>query len=195
MVAEAALSNQAVREVTEILTTAEDGDPRTMDKLVPLLYGELHELAQRMMANESPGHTLQPTALVHQAYLRLVGDQCLRWNSRGHFFAAAAEAMRRILVDWARSKRRQKRGGDLKRVAVEPDLVSEPGSDVDYEALDEALSKLADMNERMAQVVSLRFFAGLSVNDVSNVLAISPRLVKSEWRTAKAWLYLELSES
>ena len=193
--AEAALSNQAVREVTEILTTAEDGDPRTMDKLVPLLYGELHELAQRMMANESPGHTLQPTALVHQAYLRLVGDQCLRWNSRGHFFAAAAEAMRRILVDWARSKRRQKRGGDLKRVAVEPDLVSEPGSDVDYEALDEALSKLADMNERMAQVVSLRFFAGLSVNDVSNVLAISPRLVKSEWRTAKAWLYLELSES
>jgi RNA polymerase sigma factor (TIGR02999 family) len=161
-------------------------------ELLSLVYEELRKLAAHRLAHESPGHTLQPTALVHEAYLRLVGDGEVSWEGRGHFFAAAAESMRRILVEHARKRGRVKRGGGRHRVPIDVvDVAAEPES-LDLVALDEALRRMEEQDPRMHQIVMLRFFAGLSVEDAGQALGISARTVKREWSCARAWLFKTL---
>jgi RNA polymerase sigma factor (TIGR02999 family) len=179
--------------ITQILSAIEAGDPQSVEQLLPLVYDELRALAAYQMARESPGQTLQPTALVHEAYVRLVDqEQLQRWNSRGHFFAAAAEAMRRILVEHARHKGTVKAGGDRRR----QDLADIEGpaaeSDVDLLALNEALEKLEREDKRKAQVVKLRFFAGLTIKETAQALGISESTADSDWAFARCWLRLEI---
>ncbi|MHC4385325.1 MAG: ECF-type sigma factor [Planctomycetota bacterium] len=178
--------------VKRILARATEGDPSVSEKLLPLVYQELRQLARQLLADEPSAEKPLPTSLVHQAYLRLIGDEALRWSSRGHFFRAAAEAMRRILVERARRRRRLKHGGDRKRVPL-VEVVSPPrGSAVDLIALDNALERLRGVDPRKADIVKLRYFAGLSVEETAKALGLSPRTAKSEWRYARAWLYREL---
>ena len=179
-----------MNEVTRILSAIERGDGQAAAQLLPLVYDELHKLAARKLAQEKPGQTLQATALVHEAYLRLVGGRTeVRWDSRGHFFAAAAEAMRRILVENARRKGRQKRGGALARVDLdEAELACRIPPD-DLLALDEALARLAAEDPVKARLVELRFFAGLSLEEAAKALSISAVTAKRYWRYARAWLH------
>ena len=183
-------------DVTRILHAIEDGDSKAASELLPLVYDELRRVAQRRMAGERQAHTLDATALVHEAYLKLVGqeDSELRWANRAHFFAAAAEAMRRILVDHARSKARLKRGGDIRRLSLSVAELDNEQCGAEILSLDDALRRLEEQDERMARIVSLRFFAGLSVEDTAGVLDVSPRTVKREWSLARAWLFRELGE-
>jgi RNA polymerase sigma factor (TIGR02999 family) len=180
-------------EVTRILSAIEEGDPQASEKLLPLVYEELRRLAAQKMAQETPGQTLESTALVHEAYVRLVDrDQVQKWNSRGHFFAAAAEAMRRILIERARSKGRDKRGGDWRRVDLETlDVESSISSD-QLVALDEALAKLTQLDELAGNLVKLRYFAGLSFEDAARALGISTATAYRQWAYARAWLRSEL---
>jgi RNA polymerase sigma factor (TIGR02999 family) len=175
-------------DVTRILSDIEQGDPRAAEQLLPLVYDELRKLAAQKMAQENPGLTLQATALVHEAYLRLVGDQSGQelWDSRGHFFAAAAEAMRRILVESARRKQRIKHGGSFDKVAI-TDLAA-PGPDDDLVALDEALVLLATEDPRAAKVVELRYFAGLGHEQVAAALGITVYEARQKWTYARAWM-------
>ena len=181
-------------EVTQILKAITEGDPGAASQLLPLVYDELRKLAGHRLAHQSPGQTLQPTALVHEAYLRLVGDpEGSDWDSRGHFFAAAAEAMRRILVENARRKGRQKRGGDLARRDLDAaEQVAAPEIREDLLALDEALTKLVSVNPQAAQVVQLRYFAGLSIPEAAKGLGVSPRTADRLWAFARAWLLREI---
>ena len=182
-------------DVTRILNAIEQGDARATEKLLPLVYEELRLLAAQKMAQEKPGQTLQATALVHEVYLRLVEAKEQSWNSRGHFFKAAAEAMRRILIENARHKGSAKHGGKRRRVKLDvADLAIEGFSD-DIISLDEALTKLTDHKPLVAEVVRLRYFAGLTVTQVSEILGISPRTVDSYWAYAKAWLFREVIQS
>jgi RNA polymerase sigma factor (TIGR02999 family) len=182
-------------DVTRILSAIEQGDPHAAWQLLPLVYEELRKLAAQKLAHEAPGQTLQATALVHEAYLRLVDhDQAQHWNSRGHFFAAAAEAMRRILVDNARRKRRPKHGGGRQRVELDEALASaEPR--IDLLALNDALTELAVQEPVKAELVKLRYFAGLSIEEAAAVLSISPATAKRYWAVARAWLFAALSDS
>jgi|SRR5262245_34285800 len=180
-------------EVTRILAAIEQGDANASGQLLPLVYEELRRLAAEKMAQEKPGQTLQATALVHEAYLRLVdGDKAPHWDSRGHFFAAAAEAMRRILIDQARRKHSQKRGGGMRRVELDGGALlaapEEPGSE-DLLALDEALRQFESEDPLKARLVKLRYFAGLSVPEAARALGISPATAKRYWVYARAWLY------
>jgi RNA polymerase sigma factor (TIGR02999 family) len=181
-------------EVTRILSAIVGGDPQAAEQLLPLVYEELRKLAAQRLAQEKPGQTLQATALVHEAYLRLVDvEQAQQWNSRGHFFAAAAEAMRRILVDNARRRRRPKHGGDRRRVALDEALsVAEPREDL--LALDEALGRLAAEDPAKAELVKLRYFAGLSLEEAAACLGLSLATAKRRWTVARAWLFDALSE-
>jgi RNA polymerase sigma factor (TIGR02999 family) len=181
-------------EVTHILSAIEQGDAHAAEQLLPLVYEELRRLASQRLAQEKPGQTLQPTALVHEAYLRLVDtEQAQHWKSRGHFFAAAAEAMRRILVDRARRKRRPKHGGDRQRVELDEALAAvDPRQDL--LALDDALTRLAKAEPVKAELVKLRYFAGLSLEESAAVLGVSLATAKRYWATARAWLFAELSE-
>lgn len=180
-------------DVTRILEAICDGDSDAVERLLPLVYDELRRLAAAKLAHEAPGQTLQATALVHEVYLRLVGGVEPRWETRGHFFTAAAEAMRRILIDRARSRKRQKRGGGAKRLALdELDLASPPPDD-ELLALDEALSKLAVEEPVKAELVKLRFFAGLSVEQAAAALGISRATADRYWSFARAWLFHELA--
>jgi RNA polymerase sigma factor (TIGR02999 family) len=180
-------------EVTRILSAIEQGDPHASEKLLPLVYEELRKLAAHKMAQEAPGQTLGSTALVHEAYLRLVDrDQAPHWNSRGHFFAAAAEAMRRILIERARSKARVKRGGDWHRVDLETLEVDGGISSDQLVALDEALSKLTQLDPLAGDLVKLRYFAGLSITDAAQALGISTATAYRQWAYARAWLRSEL---
>jgi RNA polymerase sigma factor (TIGR02999 family) len=181
-------------DVTRILSAIDQGDPNAAAQLLPLVYDELRRLAAQRLAQEKPGQTLQATALVHEAYLRLVDvEQAQQWNSRGHFFAAAAEAMRRILVDHARRKRRPKHGGDRQRIDLdEGPAVADPRYDL--LALDEALTRLAADEPVKAELVKLRFFAGLSLEEAAAFLNISPATAKRYWAVARAWLFAALSE-
>lgn len=176
-------------DVTRILSAIEQGDLQAADQLLPLVYAELREVAAKKLAQEAPGYTLQTTELVHEAYLRLVDtDEARRWKSRGHFFAAAAEAMRRILVDRARRKRSQKRGGDHQRVPFDDaNLVAAQDTD-EVLAVDEALAGLAAADAQAAQLVKLRYFAGLSIPEAAEALEISPRSADRLWVYARAWL-------
>jgi RNA polymerase sigma factor (TIGR02999 family) len=182
-------------DVTRILTAIEQGDPAAAEQLLPLVYDELRLLAAQRLASEQPGQTLQATALVHEAYLRLVGtEQVQHWDSRRHFFAAVAEAMRRILIDRARDKRRLKRGGNWRRLQLDDiDLsVTEPPEDL--LALDEALQKLAEDDPLCAELVKLRFFAGLTQEEAATILGIARRTADRYWAFARSWLYDELSK-
>jgi RNA polymerase sigma factor (TIGR02999 family) len=188
--------NPAVADVTRLLDAAAAGDRRAAADLLPLVYDELRKLAAARMAAEAPGQTLQPTALVHEAYLRLVGPaDDRRWDGRGHFFAAAAEAMRRILVDAARRKGRDKHGGDRRRVDLEQAAPAAPDPRHDLVALDAALTRLAAEDPQAARLVELRQFAGLSVAEAADVLGVSPRTADRVWAFARAWLHRELTDS
>jgi RNA polymerase sigma factor (TIGR02999 family) len=185
-----------MNEVTRILITIEQGDPHAASQLLTLVYDELRELAAQRLAHEKPGQTLQATALVHQAYLRLVGEsEEQHWNSRGHFFAAAAEAMRRILVEQARHKRSAKGGGQLQRVELNDEQLAAPSRNVDLMALDEALNKLASHDSRKAELVKLRYFAGLTIRQAAAALGIAESTADADWAYAKSWLRLELADA
>jgi RNA polymerase sigma factor (TIGR02999 family) len=181
-------------EVTQILSQIESGDPSAAAELLPLVYDELRRLAAAKLADENPGHTLQGTALVHEAFLRLVdSEQARRWNSRTHFFRAAAEAMRRILVDNARHKRSLKRGGQFNRIDLEAVAANETPPDEDLLAVNEALEKLAGHDAEKAELVKLRYFAGFSVQEAADALGISRATADRHWQYAKTWLYCELT--
>ncbi len=176
-------------EVTRILAAIEGGDARAAEKLLPLVYEQLRAIARQRMAQERAGHTLQATALVHEAYLRLVGGQQVPWMNRAHFYLAAAEAMRRILIEHARKRDRLKRGGDRRRVPVSVvDLAAEQDSE-EILAVDEAVQRLEESDAQAGKVVRLRFFAGLSVDETARALDLSPRTVAREWAYARAWLH------
>ena len=183
-------------DVTRILSAIEQGDPSATEQLLPLVYDELRKLAAAKMAQEKPGQTLQATGLVHEAYLRLVNvERVQHWNSRGHFFAAAADAMRRVLVDNARRKGSRKRGGDWRRVELDLGEIGGPTRGEDVLALDEALEKLSGVDPRSAKLVSLRYFAGLTLQEAAEVLDVSLATAKRDWAYARAWLNHSLSES
>jgi RNA polymerase sigma factor (TIGR02999 family) len=183
-------------EVTRILSAITRGDPHAAEQLLPLVYDELRKLAAQKLAQEKPGQTLQATALVHDAYLRLVDvKNAPHWNGRGHFFAAAAEAMRRILVDQARRKRSRKRGGDLARRELDGVEIALPDIPEDLLALDEALTRLAARDKPAADLVHLRFFASLPIADAAEMLGISPRSADRLWAYARAWLHQEIQGS
>ncbi len=182
-----------MNEVTRILSAIEQGDPDAAGQLLPLVYGELRKLAAQKLAREKPGQTLDATALVHEAYLRLAGaDEERHWGGRGHFFAAAAEAMRRILVDNARRKKRLKRGGGRPRAELDPDRVAAPSPSDDLLALDEALGLLAVEEPQVAELVKLRHFAGLTIPQAAEVLGIAPRTADAWWSFARTWLLAKM---
>jgi RNA polymerase sigma factor (TIGR02999 family) len=182
-----------MHDVTCILDALEKGDPGASERLLPLVYDELRRLAADKMAHERPGQTLQATALVHEAYLRLVGNPSNQlWNSRGHFFAAAAEAMRRILVEKARRKNRLRHGGELRRVDFDSKLLVSEEADENLLNLDEALRRLAGEDPQAVEVVKLRYFAGLTIEDTASALGISVRTANRHWAYARAWLYRQL---
>jgi RNA polymerase sigma factor (TIGR02999 family) len=177
-------------DVTPILSAIEQGDPSAAERLLPLVYDELRRLAAAKLANEKPGQTLQTTALVHEAYIRLVDiDKAQRWNSRGHFFAAAAEAMRRILINRARDKGRQKRGGGRPRIDLAQLVVADQASDQELLAMDDALQELARKNQPCAELVKLRFFGGLTLEEAALAMGIARRTAYRYWAFARAWLF------
>jgi RNA polymerase sigma factor (TIGR02999 family) len=182
-----------MKDVTRILSAIEQGDPKAAEQLLPLVYDELRKLAGQRLAREKPGQTLEATALVHEAYLRLVDvERALRWNSRRHFFAAAAEAMRRILVERARARGSAKRGGGRERLELEDLPVASPERPADLLALDEALTRLAAVEPQAAELVHLRYFAGQTMSSAADLLGLSLRSTHRLWAYAKAWLLQEL---
>jgi RNA polymerase sigma factor (TIGR02999 family) len=182
-------------QVTELLLAWRAGDDSALNQLIPIVHGELHRIARACMAGEKPGNSLQATALVNEAYLRLIETRAVNWQNRAHFLAMAARLMRRILVDFARSRQYQKRGGGAIRVTLTDDVAldAEPGRDL--VALDDALEALAEVDARKSQVIELRFFGGLSVKETAEVLHVSPETVMRDWKLAKAWLLRELGHS
>jgi RNA polymerase sigma factor (TIGR02999 family) len=180
-------------DVTALLRAWRDGDPAAVDELLAVVYRDLHRQAERYMRAQPPGHTLQATGLVHEAYLRLVHHDQVDWNSRGHFFAVAAKAMRSILVDHARARGAAKRGGGADQLTLEDLEVVGGGGEVGVLDLDEALNRLAELDPRKGSLVELRYFGGLSIEETAEVLGLSPATVKREWRTARAWLRRELA--
>jgi RNA polymerase sigma-70 factor (ECF subfamily) len=176
-------------EVTQLLVAWSRGDASALDQLTPLVYHELRRLAHRYLSRERPGHTLQTTALVHEAYLRLVDQKEVPWQNRAHFFAVGAQVMRHILIDHARKHHYAKRGGHGQRVLLDEAAVMAPGRAADLVALDEALTELKELDSRKSRVVELRYFGGLSIEETAQVLQVSPMTVRRDWRSAKAWLY------
>jgi RNA polymerase sigma factor (TIGR02999 family) len=183
------------REITQLLIAWNDGDATALDRLMPLVHDALHQLAHQRMSREGPGHSLQTTALVNEAYLRLIDSSQVRWQNRAHFFAVSAQLMRYILVDVARARKKLKRGGDVIQVSWDEALAvsSEPGADVI--ALDDALKTLAAFDERKSKIVELRFFGGLTVEETAEVLKVSPTTVMRDWGLAKSWLLRELDKT
>ena len=179
-------------DVTRILESIEHGDPKTADELLPLVYGELRKLAAAKMANEAPNQTLQPTALVHEAWVRLVGEANPQFANRAHFFAAAAEAMRRILIDKTHRKRAVRHGGDQQRVDIEGMELAAPGDDDQLLAINDALDKLDGQNKVEAELVKLRYFVGMTLEEAAEVLGISARTADNYWAHARAWLFREI---
>ena len=181
--------------VTQMLLDWSRGDEAALEQLLPAVYDDLRRHAARLLRRERPGHTLQPTALINEAYLRLVDQQQVAWQSRAHFYGIAARVMRQILVDHARRRAAEKRGGAERDLPLDEALAARDEADVDYLALDEALGRLAALSERQARVVELRYFAGLGVEEVAEVLRVSPATVKNDWSAARAWLRGQLEGS
>jgi RNA polymerase sigma factor (TIGR02999 family) len=186
-------SDNSSPDITEMLRDWSDGKRDALDNLMPLVYGELRRQAARYLRRERPDHTLQTTALIHEAYIKLIDQKDVQWQNRAHFFAIAAQAMRRILVDYARTKHREKRGGDAAKLSLEEaTMIAVEEKSVDLMALDEALTRLAEIDERKSRIVELRYFSGLSVRETAEVLGVSPKTIESDWTMAKAWLHREL---
>jgi RNA polymerase sigma factor (TIGR02999 family) len=183
------------QEITQLLKDWSEGNQTALDELMPLVYDELRRQASRYLRNERQGHTLQTTALIHEAYLKLIGVEQIEWQNRNHFFAIASVAMRRILVDYARERKREKRGGIAENLPLDEALqISANEKSVDLIALDEALNRLAKLDERQARVVELRYFSGLSIDETAEVLGVSNATVRLDWNLAKAWLKQELAK-
>lgn len=181
-------------DITAALQAWGNGDGKALDKLLPLVHDELHRQAARHLRHERPGHTLQTSALINEAFLKLVDQRDVRWQNRAHFFAIASRLMRRVLVDYARMQHRAKRGGDEVKLPLEEAIqVTTEGNNVDLLALDEALTRLSAMDEQQGRIVELRYFSGLSIEETAEVLHISPASVKRDWHMAKAWLHHQLS--
>jgi RNA polymerase sigma factor (TIGR02999 family) len=185
----------ARKPVTALLQAWQAGDEAAHEAVIPLVYAELHRLARRHMSRERPGQTLQPTALVNEAYLRLIDIRQVRWHDRAHFFAVCARVMRRVLIDLARSRASLKRAGGVHRVAFDEELVTSPDWSSSLLALDDALDALAKRDARKSQVIELRFFAGLDVEATAEALGVSPRTVMRDWRLARAWLSREMTRT
>ena len=181
-------------DVTTLLNRFAGGDQEAAAQLVPLIYAELHRLAIRRLRRERPGHTLQATALVHEVYLKLAGQPNARWKNRTQFFAVASQLMRRILVDYARTQQRIRRGGRREKVSLDEVLLVAPDRSDELLAIHESLSRLEEMDSRQGRIVELRYFGGLTVDETAEVLGVSPKTVMREWNMAKAWLYGELKE-
>jgi RNA polymerase sigma-70 factor, ECF subfamily len=182
-------------EITQWLAACKVGDPAAIESLLPLVYNELHRQAVSFFSRERAGHTLQPTALVHEVYLRLRNQRQVHWQNRAQFFAIAAQLMRRILVSHARARQAAKRGGADQPITLDESVASAPQRDVNLLALDDALKKLETIDPEKSRMVELRFFSGLSVPETAEVMGVSPRTVDRQWQTAKAWLYREISEA
>src|SRR4029077_4611193 len=183
-------------EVTQWLIAGSGGDARALEALLPLVYDELHQQAVRFFNRERAGHTLQPTALVNEAYLRLINQHEVNWKNRAQFFGIAAETMRRILVSHARSRQAAKRGGDAaQQITLDEGVVAAPQRDMNLLALDDALTRLGHLDPEKSRVVELRFFTGLSVEETAEVMGVSPRTIDRQWQTAKAWLYREIGKA
>ena len=180
------------QEITRWLVAWNHGDQAALEKLMPLVYSELHRIAKRYMERENPGHTLQTTAVIHEAYLRLADQPQANWQNRAHFFGVAARVMRHILVDYARARNRMKQGGDVHHVSLEEAAVVSLEPAAELVALDDALTALAETDARKSQVVELKYFGGLSIEEVAEVLKVSPGTVMRDWSMAKAWLYRAL---
>jgi len=180
-------------QATQCVNALAAGDRQAAERLMPLVYDEFRQLAGEYLRHETRAHTLQPTALVHEAYLKLIDQTRVNWQGRTHFFAVGAQAMRRILVDHARSRQRDKRGGDWHRITLDEQLMVSPHRDADLLAVDEAIEKLAKIDTRQAQIVELRFFGGLTVEEVAEALGLSKRTVENEWKIIRAWLRHELA--
>jgi RNA polymerase sigma factor (TIGR02999 family) len=189
------MKSSASHKITRLLDLINQGDDEASSDLFSIVYMELRKIARNRMAREAPGHTLQPTALVHEAYIRLIADEGSRFQNRAHFFAAAAEAMRRILIEHARKKNRNKRQGNMQRIDLDETLVvQEPKADELLE-LDEALSKLEQHDKQMSDVLKLRFFVGLTVQETAEILNAAPRTIDRQWAAARAWLYREMQKN
>lgn len=188
------MDSQSRAELTHVLDAIEQGDNAAADRLMPLVYDDMRALAADYMKREAPGHTLQPTALVNEAFVKLVDQRRVEWMGRSHFFAVGAQIMRRILVDHARGKKRAKRGGDRKRIELTDACQVSSHPNIDLLEIDEALTKLAKRDARQAKIVELRFFGGLTVAEVSEVLGVSKRTVEAEWTMIRAWLRRELAD-
>jgi RNA polymerase sigma factor (TIGR02999 family) len=187
------MSSESSRDVTQLLREWSAGDPRALEKLTPLVYEELHRRARHYVAQERPGHTIQTTALINEVYLRLVDFKGVTWQDRAHFLAVCARMMRRILTDFARARHFQKRGGSAQQVTFDEQMHVSSEPPADLIALDDALNGLAGVDQRKSQVVELRFFGGLSVQETAEVLKVSEETVKRDWRLAKLWLLREMS--
>ncbi len=182
-------------DITYFLQELSEGKEDVFDPLMPLIYAELHRQAKRYLRRERSGHTLQATALIHEAYLKLVNQKAVRWQNRAHFFAISAQAMRRILVDYAKTRNREKRGGDAVNLQLDEGIEAISNSrSIDLEALDEALNRLAKFDARQARVVELRYFSGLTEQETAEVLSVSPATVRLDWKMAKAWLHNQLTK-
>jgi RNA polymerase sigma factor (TIGR02999 family) len=181
-------------DITQLLKRASAGESSAVNRLLPMLYDELRALADVYLRREPLAPTLQATALVHEAYIRLVRQDEVQWRDRAHFFAAAAQAIRHVLVDYIRTRRRQKRGGGLQRLRLDDDLAATPERDLDLLTLDEALTRLAQLHPRQAQIVELRFFGGLTPEEIAKFLEVSPRTVFGDWRMARTWLWQQLRD-
>jgi RNA polymerase sigma-70 factor, ECF subfamily len=190
-----AQKESAADPITGLLVRLQEGNKEAEAELVPLIYNELHRLARRYMRGERPGHTLQTSALVNEAYMRLAGEHDIAWKNRAHFFGVSAQIMRRILVDHARTRNAQKRGGPAQKISLENAFAYTPEQSWQVIALHEALTKLAEWDPRQCRIVELRFFGGLDVDETAEVLGTSPTTVKREFQHAKAWLYAELNKS
>jgi RNA polymerase sigma factor (TIGR02999 family) len=188
------MSHPSVEEITHLLLAWGSGDQLALEKLMPLVYEELRRLARHYMKHQPAGHTLQTTALVNEAYLRLIDSSRVQWASRAHFFAISAQLMRRILVDFARARTNQKRGGGARQLSLDQALEVSAERGPDLIALDDALTTLATMNPRQCQIVELRYFGGLSEEETAEALKVSERTVRRDWSLARAWLYRELSQ-
>ncbi|HET6959207.1 MAG TPA: sigma-70 family RNA polymerase sigma factor [Vicinamibacterales bacterium] len=181
--------------VTQLLVQWQNGDQKALDSLIPLVYQELRAIAGRYLSRESPSHTLQSTALVHEAYFKLIGQRRVRWQNRAHFFGIAAQMMRRILIDHARHQARDKRGGPAPKLSLDDAMATaEAEADIDLLALDDALTALAQIDPRGAQIIELRFFSGLSLEETAEVVGVSAGTVKRDWSAARAWLYREMRQ-